>query len=420
MGPPVQPVLAMDLPGIDPSLLALVCEEASALGIARLALVGGVVRDGLLHHVHHDPWRGLPDLDFVVEGNAVALAEALLLRVGAERMPWLQTHTSFGTAELELDGLLLDLASARREAYPSPGANPVVSAGDLESDLDRRDFSVNAMALVLGQTSLEAGLVAPHGGLSDLELRQLVFLHPGSVTDDPTRVVRAARYATRLGFTLGLDAQTQVVSTVQAWPWPWRQGDQPASAPPALSTRLRMELELLFEKEHWSDALQCLEDWGAFPLLDSRLQTDARRLLRLRRAAHLGLPLIPALLLGAGAPVQVAKRLQLPLQQIRWLEQVEEILSWLESDEMRAPQLAWTPADWTESLELRGWSAEAIALAVAGTEQHWRPLLRWWGRWRHLTTPKLAKTLIAEGWSPGPELGAELKRCRLQMLKTSR
>ena len=420
MGPPVQPVLAMDLPGVDPSLLALVSEQAAAIGIGRVALVGGAVRDGLLHNRNCDSWRVCRDLDFVVEGDAVALAEALLLRVGSERMPRLQTHPAYGTAELEIDGLLLDLASARRESYPSPGANPLVTLGDLESDLDRRDFSVNAMAMVLGEASMQAGLIDFHEGSKDLESRELSFLHSGSVVDDPTRVVRAARYAARLGFTLGLDGLAQVARGVQEWPWTWRTGDPANAAPPALSTRFRMELELLFENEPWSHALQFLEDWGAFPLIDPKLQNDPRRMLRLRRAARLGLPLLPALLLGASAPLEVAERLQLPLQQIRWLEQVQEIFIWLGSDAMQAPELFWTPVDWTESLERQGWSAEAVALAVAGSERHWRPLLRWWGRWRHLTSPKSAKTLIAEGWPPGPQLGTELKHRRRQVLERSR
>ena len=420
MGPPVQPVLAMDLPGVDPSLLALVSEEAAAMGIARVALVGGAVRDGLLHNRHCDPWRGCRDLDFVLEGDAVALAEALLMRLGPERVTRLQTYRSFGTAELELDGLLLDLASARLETYPSPGANPVVTPGALESDLERRDFSVNAMAMLLGERSLEEALVDPHAGLFDLQARELSFLHPGSVADDPTRVVRAARYATRLGFTLGPDGREQVARCVESWPWPWRQGDPVASAPPALSTRLRMELELLFEEKSWLHALQCLEDWGAFPLLDPGLQTDPRRELRLRRAARLGLPLMGVFLLGADDPLKVAERLQLPLEQIRWLRQAQEILCWLGSDEIRTRQLSWTPADWTEALERRGWSAEGIAFALVESEQHWRPLLRWWGRWRHLTASKSANTLIAEGWTPGPELGAELRRSRRQLLENSR
>ena len=113
-----------------------------------MALVGGAVRDALLHHQHKDLWRGLPDLDFVVEGSAEALAQHLLQRCG-ERVSELRVHGRYGTVELELEGVLLDFASARQEHYPEPAFNPVVESGPLELDLARRDFTVNALALEL-------------------------------------------------------------------------------------------------------------------------------------------------------------------------------------------------------------------------------------------------------------------------------
>lgn len=420
MEPPVQPVLGMDLPDLDPHVLGLIRREALSIGISRMALVGGAVRDGLLHHQHRDPWRGLPDLDLVVEGDAVALAQVLQSRVGPERMSQLRLHEAFGTAEFELDGMLVDLATARQESYPQPGENPVVQPGGIETDLARRDFTVNAMALLLGGTDAPAVMIDPHGGQRDLSARELAFLHDASVADDPTRVVRAARYVARLGFVLGAAGMDQVTTTVQAWPWSWSPGDGPRDAPPALSTRLRMELELLLEKEPWPQALQALEDWGAFPLLDAGLQRDPRRALRVRRARRLRVPLLPALLLGAAAPVALAARLQLPLQHQRWLQQCLEVLAWLRSEGGASALSGWTPAQWTEALERRGWSAEAIALAAATTEQHWRPLLRWWGRWRHCQAQQSAQDLMAQGWVPGPALGAELRRLRSERLSQAR
>ena len=130
----------MELPGIPPDLLSTVLDAARACGVSRLALVGGAVRDALLHHQYQDPWRGLPDLDFVVEGSAAALAETLQTRCGVERVPELRVHEAYGTVELVLDGVLLDMASARQEHYPAPGFNPVVEPGDLEQDLARRDL----------------------------------------------------------------------------------------------------------------------------------------------------------------------------------------------------------------------------------------------------------------------------------------
>jgi tRNA nucleotidyltransferase (CCA-adding enzyme) len=146
-------------------------------------VVGGAVRDLLLG-------RGRADLDVVVEGNAAALAA----RLGAEPVE----HERFATAKVALDGHELDLASARTETYPHPGALPEVEpAATVEADLGRRDFTINAMAIPLRE---EPRLIDPHGGRADLGAGLLRVLHPRSFADDPTRAIRAARYAARFGF----------------------------------------------------------------------------------------------------------------------------------------------------------------------------------------------------------------------------
>jgi tRNA nucleotidyltransferase (CCA-adding enzyme) len=148
-------------------------------------LVGGAVRDLLLG-------RGSADIDVVVEGDAAALAK----RLGAG----VTSHERFGTAKVRLNGHEVDIASARAESYPHPGALPVVEPNaDLAADLRRRDFTINAMAIPLHG---EPRLIDPHGGEADLVGRQLRVLHDASFIDDPTRVIRAARYAARFGFAL--------------------------------------------------------------------------------------------------------------------------------------------------------------------------------------------------------------------------
>jgi tRNA nucleotidyltransferase (CCA-adding enzyme) len=148
-------------------------------------LVGGAVRDLLLG-------RGRADIDIVVEGDASALAA----RLGADVV----SHERFATAKVSLDGHELDIATARTESYPHPGSLPVVEpAAGVEADLARRDFTINAMAVPLGAGS---GLIDPHGGQADLAAGLLRVLHPGSFIDDPTRALRAARYAARFGFNL--------------------------------------------------------------------------------------------------------------------------------------------------------------------------------------------------------------------------
>ena len=147
-------------------------------------LVGGAVRDLLLGAEH-------PDLDVAVDGDAAAVAR----RLGADAV----THERFGTAKVDLGGSRIDLARTRSETYPHPGALPEVRPASIEQDLARRDFAVNAMAVPLAGPM---ELIDPHGGLDDLRAGRLSVLHPDSFTDDPTRALRAARYAARLGFEL--------------------------------------------------------------------------------------------------------------------------------------------------------------------------------------------------------------------------
>jgi tRNA nucleotidyltransferase (CCA-adding enzyme) len=148
-------------------------------------LVGGAVRDLLLG-------RDRADVDLVVEGDAAALAE----RLGAGAV----SHERFATAKVRLGEHEVDLASARAESYPRPGALPVVEpATDVEADLGRRDFTINAMAIPLQG---KPRLIDPHAGRADLDAGLLRVLHPASFEDDPTRALRAARYAARFGFEL--------------------------------------------------------------------------------------------------------------------------------------------------------------------------------------------------------------------------
>ena len=344
----------MDLPGVPNRLLDELREAAVSLGVKRLALVGGVVRDQLLHQRFGRDWSDVIDLDWVVEGDAAALAAELSRRCSTDRLTAIREYGTFGTVALQLDGIPLDLATARQESYPAPAENPVVQAGSLTADLVRRVFTINAMAFVL----VAGVLIDQHHGLEDLASGQLRFIHSGSVRDDPTRVIRAARYAARLDFQLAADSVEQIRSTIAHWPWAWRHGDDPLSAPPALGSRLRMELERLLEQESWPKAFDFLEQWQALPLLDLELQNAPRLMGRLRWARRLGLPLLPALLLGAADPVAAAQRLGIPGKQQQWLQQSGDIRGWL--IETPPPSQA-SPSIWSTALEQQGWQPEAVA-----------------------------------------------------------
>jgi tRNA nucleotidyltransferase (CCA-adding enzyme) len=149
-------------------------------------VVGGAVRDVLLDRSPHE-------LDLVVEGDAVAVARRAAQRLGGT----VTVHERFGTATVANDGFAFDVAGARRERYPQPGALPEVDLGaTLHEDLARRDFTVNAIAVRLE----DGALTEWEGARDDLAAGVLRVLHPRSFVDDPTRILRLARYAARLGF----------------------------------------------------------------------------------------------------------------------------------------------------------------------------------------------------------------------------
>lgn len=400
----------------------------------RVALVGGAVRDLLLHRIHRDPWRGLQDLDLVVERRSADPddSEPAAFRVAQALVASDPTsvklscfHGAYGTVELQLGDLLLDLATARAESYPNPGQNPVVRPGSLESDMARRDFSINAMALLL-EPDGRSTLLDPHGGQVDLAARRLRLLHPDSLRDDPSRLLRGARYAARLGLVLDPASLEQARSTLAAWPWGWSHGDPPDQAPPALGTRLRMELELLLERENWRQGLLLLQSWGGLSLLDGALQSDRQWLLRLARAERFGVPRLAAFLAAASNPLALAERLQVPHRQQRLLSQHLELrrrLSAAGCDEFDgAPQAAsaWPPSAWCALLEGPGLSPEAVALGLACGAGPRRPLLRWWLRWRHVPSPLSAEALMAQGVPRGPQLGQRLAQLRAERLDQER
>lgn len=203
-------------------------------------LVGGAVRDLLL---------GQPraDVDLVVEGDAGALAE----RLGGAAAE----HERFGTVKVEVEGHDLDIASARTESYPAPGALPVVEpAASIDQDLGRRDFTINAIAIPLDG---EPRLVDPHGGEADLERGLLRVLHPGSFEDDPTRAIRAARYAARLGFALEPETERLLRAT---------------DLTTVSADRRRAELERLAGEASAARGFELLAEWGQVELREGGLE----------------------------------------------------------------------------------------------------------------------------------------------------
>ena len=392
-----------------------------------LSLVGGAVRDRLLGKSSPDK-----DLDLVVEGKQGWPAIQLMELVETQELPagfqlkQSQKFESFGTAHLQLDTpagqLLCDLSSARQERYSFPGAHPEVQPTDLVGDLQRRDFSINAIAeqLPLGISPL----IDPFAGKADLQSGQLKLLHPLSLHDDPSRLLRGVRYGARLKLQLAPDTAAQVESTLAAWPWP--------EDAPALASRSRMELELLFSESCWRSAIELLESWRGLELiqrgwqaLPARSAAWLQRLGRWGKAIHPNWSAEELRLVGLLwlVPLQqnllgVAERLQLAHRQQQLLSRSLELQTWLQG---LSPETTdrWKASDWTDALEERGAKTEPVMVLMLLGPKHQplrRPLLRWLLRWRLIQSPLSAKELINEGLSAGPGLGTRLKELRAEAI----
>lgn len=198
-------------------LLEVVQRHAKIQGVT-CYLIGGVIRDLLLDREIDEG-----DIDLVVEGTVYSLVESIQAEIGGTVIP----YREFLTAKLiELKGFgvfsELDFAQSRSETYERPGALPLVQSASIASDLLRRDFTVNAIALPLnefiqgyesnrGEVRVERKVfVDPNDGFGDLGKRQLRVLHPDSFIEDPTRIIRMCRYQARLQFSIGTETRESV------------------------------------------------------------------------------------------------------------------------------------------------------------------------------------------------------------------
>lgn len=180
-------------PKIENPVLRMVGEEADNLGL-ECYVIGGWVRDLFLH-------RPSDDVDIVVVGSGIALAESVAKRIG--KGAHLSVFKTYGTAQVKRGELELEFVGARRESYTHDSRNPIVEDGTLEEDQNRRDFTINAMAICLNKARY-GELLDPFDGIGDLE--QCIIRTPLdpdiTFSDDPLRMMRAIRFATQLGFNL--------------------------------------------------------------------------------------------------------------------------------------------------------------------------------------------------------------------------
>jgi len=254
------------------TLLSRVAHVAASRGTA-IHLVGGPVRDLLLE-------REWADVDLVVDGDARALAEAVLKNSDGDDLD-LVSHDRFGTVRIEASDAHIDLAQLRSETYDHPGALPDVEVGSLTQDMRRRDFSINALICAIDAVNpaKPMPIVDLEGGLEDLRQRRLRILHSRSFHDDPTRVWRAARFAVRLGFSLDRKSRNVLRDALRDGAFGAVSGE-----------RWRRELQLTFEEArrgvHVGHVLRALSDWHVLSALEPGLLLGSDRMVPLRRLSR--------------------------------------------------------------------------------------------------------------------------------------
>jgi tRNA nucleotidyltransferase (CCA-adding enzyme) len=387
-------------------------------GRGDVELVGGAVRDLLLG-------RAPRELDVVVGDDAAAFADKLARRLNAlagqssEECFQSSSHERFRTALVWWEGSRIDVATRRSERYPQPGALPEVEEGTPEEDLRRRDFTVNAIALSLGGAH-RGELRAVPGALEDLSAGRLRVLHDGSFIDDPTRLLRLARYRARLRFAIDEHTADLATAAVRAR---------------ALETvslaRLGVELRLALSEPDIVGAIASIEDLGLLRALDTQLTFDepvTRHALTLLAEAdgdtRPDLLLLTSLFTRRGYPVDY-DAVERDLEQAVWLLDELEFLATERDLVVKAlvdgPGIASglvrakTPSDIHKAAARS--SPEAVALigalgAVFAQSKDCaitRGARRWLTELRSVRLQITGDDLLAAGVPQGPEVGRRLE-----------
>ncbi len=361
-------------------------------------LVGGTVRDILLGERSFD-------VDIAVEGDAIALAQALADALGGR----VRAHDKFGTAVvLYGDGERVDVVTARTEFYDAPAALPTVEHASIREDLFRRDFTINAMAVSLKGADL-GRLVDPFGGRRDVEAKTIRVLHNLSFIDDPTRIFRAIRYENRYGFRMDDHTVRLARGTIEMG----LVGD-------LSSARLRDELEALLSEGDVEHSILRLADLGAASAIHPHLAADDEAVALLRRLIELrdryGLE-IPAWRLGLAA---LARKLP-PDEVYDWLQRLK--VRRRDAEQVAAavtvgPKLVErlqdgaAPAEVVAAAEPYAPDAPLFALALADVE----PLHSYFDRLRDVRLEVSGADLAELGLGESPRVGEILTELRRRKL----
>lgn len=399
-------------------ILLTTAQIASDLKIRAFA-VGGIVRDAIVRQESKIS-SAIPsfpkDIDLVFDGTEQAGIKVAIALHSIFPESKLQIHEKFQTAELLWKDFAIDMATARREIYAYSGANPQVSATNLEEDLERRDFTINAFAVELdSQLGIRGEVIDRFNGLTDLANKQVRAIRKHTFAEDPRRLFRAVRFAVRLNLAIAPETYAEILETTSS-------GLHDAIG----GARLRAELDYTLAETKAGEMFKLLQTLGALRCIhpDLRLPEDltnnfARQwrrsqywlnvLNRLENKKYAKIPLGVELLLSY-LPEQISTKLDLgltPEQKMRQAKLTDLLtnLADLTNNQLKNSEI---------TQYLQRYDTQTIILAGAKCERQIqrRSLWKYLTNWQLVKSPLNGADLKQIGYATGKQMGEILQHLR--------
>jgi len=388
------------------NIFNLISEYTASNKGTKVAFVGGYIRDLLIKKFHKKAFSKPIDIDIVIEGSSLSLAKFIKKNISEVEICLIKEFNLYNTVELNINDLKIDIASARKEIYSTPGSNPLITNSTIEDDLKRRDFTINAIAFEVSTKQI----FDLYEGISHIKSKQLHLLHKNSIQDDPSRLIRCAKYASRFDFNISNTSLKQSQETVNKWPWESYLRQDKTIFPPAISIRIRMELSEIYKYDNLPRIVTILNKWEIISILDKSIQVNKKFLRGLNWVKKLNGNYILFLMKSTEDLGNTCQRFLLSNKEKKIIEDFFQIKKILEAN--KKEYLYLSPSSWTEFIEKRNLNEETVKLLICDGGAFWRPFFRWLFIYKFIKSNKDGETLKREGWKPGKEMGKEINRLR--------
>ena len=388
------------------NLYNLITKYIESNNNTKVAFVGGYLRDLLIRKFHKKSFSEPVDIDLVIEGSSISLAKFIKKNIANVDLCLIKEFNLYNTVEININDYKIDIASARKEIYSAPGLNPTVINSNIEEDLKRRDFTINSIAFEVSTRKI----YDLNGGISDIKSKKLNLLHSNSISDDPSRLIRCAKYASRLDFNISNNSLKQSQETVRQWPWKSSETHQKLISPPALGIRIRMELAEIYKHDNLNNVISIIHKWEIISILNENIKVDKRFLRGLSWIKKLNGNYMLYLLKDAEDLGKACKRFLVNNGEKKILEDYSNIKNILKTNQKEF--MHYSPSSWTQFIENRNLNDETVKLLICDGQPYWRNLFKWLFIYKSIKSKKDGEILKKEGWKPGKEMGKEIKRLR--------